>query len=368
MFMEIRKEFRVTERFIYFNHASTGVIPESSVEVMKKVMEDYSRTGYPGKNYQDEILIDCREDISELLNCRAENIAFTLDTSHGIYIALLNVPLSPGDEVLVMEECFPAAKFIAERNFPGVNVRYVPFSGKEPVNAVKDFMREEVRAVVLDQVQYFTGERTELEELSGYLKENNTFLVVDGIQAVGSVEVNVKKENIDILACGGPKWLNGPQGIGFIYVSDDVLSELRGVHTGWLGAHWENYTSFDKLPESYEDARRFELGTRNIVDIAGLSESIKIINEFKIKNIEEKIKELNRFLSEGLKSKGYNILTPENRNAGILTAVPDNESSEDIYHQLEEKNIILSLRNDALRFSPHFYNTREEVEKILEVI
>jgi cysteine desulfurase/selenocysteine lyase len=222
--------------------------------------------------------------------------------------------------------------------------------------------------VIVDHIQYFTGERIPISALSNFLKDRGIYLIVDGIQAVGSINVDIKKEGIDILSCGGSEWLNGPQGTGFLYISDEAFINLNKTHTGWLGAPWEDYLNFERLPEPFDDARRFELGTRNTIGIAGLSESIKELLEYGIVKIENKIKSLNSILLKGLKNENFEILTPEDRIAGIVTGRSESKSSFDVFNKLKENNIIISLRNDAIRFSPHFYNTSKEIEKVLNMI
>jgi len=360
--------FKITKFLIYLNHASTGVLPEPAVQKMESVINDFKLKGFPGIEYQDKILNTCKRRISKLLNGQPENIAFTSNTSQAIYIALVNIPFKKGDEIIVMEECFPAAKYIAEYNIPEINVKYLPFSEKNPVEVVANESNEKTKAVIVDYVQYFTGEKLPLKELSDYVRKKGIFLIVDGIQALGSVDIDVVRERIDIFACGGSKWLNGPLGTGFLYVSPYIFERMKKVHTGWLGAPWENFNNFSVLPEPFKDGRRFELGTRNLIGIAGLSESIRVILDYGPKNIEGKIRRLNAILLKGLKKKNYQILTPEDRMAGIVTAKPKDDTAENIYNRLKENKVIVSLRNNALRFSPHFYNIEKEINLVLKLI
>mgnify|MGYP001086579846 CR=1 FL=1 len=335
---------------------------------MKNVLNDFARHGSLGDEYINEILGKGRQMIAKLIKNDPKNITFTSNTSQGILIALLNIPFKEGDEVLVMEECFPAAKYVAEYNLPGINTRYVKLKMKDPVEVAKKEIKDKTKAVILDYVQYFTGERLPIKELSRFLRERDIFLIIDGIQALGSIYLDVKKEDIDILACGGSKWLNGPQGTGFLYVSPWAFGKMKKVHTGWLGAPWKNFQNFTNLPQPFNDARRFETGTRNIVGISGLTESIEILFEYGIKNVEEKIQKLNTLIFRGLMDKGYEILTPKNRMAGIVTGRPKRGLAEKVYKKITDKNIVISLRNNALRFSPHFYNSVDEIEKVIEII
>jgi selenocysteine lyase/cysteine desulfurase len=158
---------------------------------------------------------------------------------------------------------------------------------------------------------------------------------------------------VDFLACGAGKWLFGPTGAGFLYVNKRHFRILKGLHAGWLGAQWSGFNDCQISPPLYRDARMFELGSRNIVGISALVENINILLNYGVKNVQEKILSLKNEMRK--------------RFIAMDTVRPPQDAKA-IFDRLCRAKIIVSLRSNCLRFSPHFYNTREEIEEIFDVL
>jgi selenocysteine lyase/cysteine desulfurase len=309
----------------------------------------------------------CRRIYAKLINAEPEEITFTHNTSEGLYISLMNIPFKEDDTIIVMSETFPAVRYVVKYNLPGINKKYVSFCSRNPVEVLKKVVTRKTRAVVLDHTQFLTGEMIDLEEMSEFLKEREIYLVVDGIQSIGAIKFDVKKISIDFLATGGGKWLFGPGGTGFLYINSKNFKKLKKLHTGWLGVDWKNFENFETSPPLFDDARMFEQGTRNIIGISGLTEHIKILIEFGLKDVEKRILKLKDLLRKGFEELGFKVITPANGpQSGIITIKPEN--AREIYERLKQNNIVISLRNNCLRFSPHFYNTEEEINQVLDLL
>lgn len=365
---EARELFPITKRSIYFNHAAVGPMSVLAKRAVDECTAVYSRQA----EFQlDEYVAKVkrgRELVAEFIGAEPEEITFTHNTSEGIYIALINLPLNEGDTVLIMDEVFPAVRYVADYNLPHLNIKYVPFAGRDAVEVVESRIDTKVRAVVVDFVQYLSGEMVDLKQLGSFLKSRGIYFVVDGIQAIGAVDFNVKETEVDFLACGAAKWLFGPSGTGFLYVNKRCFSSLKKFHTGWLGAEWLNFENCALQPPLYEDARMFEQGTRNIIGMSAFCENVKILLKYGLKNIEEHILDLQAALRRGFTQLNYEIITPQHGlQSGIITMRPRADAKA-LYSLLAEKNIVISLRSNCLRFSPHFYNTHEEVEQIFRVL
>ncbi len=367
-----RELFPITKDLIYFDHASTGPMTVPARKVIEECIDVYtSQAQFDFKTYFSK-LARCRLTVARLIGAEPEEIAFVTNTSEGVYIALVNIPLRQGDKVLVMDEVFPTVRYVTDYNIPQAQKIYVPMCGRDPVHALRPHVDNKVKAVVIDLVQFATGEMIDLPRLSMFLQEKDISLVVDGMQAIGSLNMKVTDNNIDFLACGASKWLFCPNGIGFLYVNKKRFGTLNKLHTGWLGASWKSFEDFGVNPPLFEDARMFEQGTRNVIGISALSANCKLLLDQGLINVENCIQQVKTALREGLKNLGYDILTPaSSRQSGIITARPGRTTHRDvnqIYETLRDNKIVASLRNQAIRFSPHFYNTTEEVNKILDVL
>lgn len=368
MLDRIRSLFPVTRFHIYFNHASNGPLSLPARKALVADLELYSRQAdYDLPEYFTR-LDRARNAVAGLVNADPEEIAFTPSTSYGLYIALRNLSLGRGDQVLVMDEVFPTVRCCVDQNFPDVDRRYVKFGGEDPVGVVRRHLTRKTRAVVVDWVNFFTGEVLDLDRLGKYLAARNLKFLVDGMQGLGALKIDVRKTPVDFLAGGGNKWLFSTQGIGYVYVNRKNFRTLKKTPTGWLGLDWPNFESYKKMPPIRNDARRFEMGTRNALGAHALTINIGILKKFGWDRVETKIQAVKSVLRSGLSNLGYEILTPaDGRQSGILTARPKADPAT-VHKRLTANGVVLSLRNQALRFSPHFYNNQAEVEKIIAII
>jgi cysteine desulfurase/selenocysteine lyase len=369
---KIRDLFPITKDLVYFDHASTGPMTVPARKAIEECIDVYTRRAQFDFNAYFSKLARCRVAVARLIGAEPEEITFVTNTSEGVYISLINIPLHPGDKVLVMDEVFPTVRYVTDYNIPQAQKIYVPMCDRDPVDALRPQIDNNVKAVVIDLVQFATGEMMDLPRLSAFLEENDILLVVDGMQAIGSLDIKAADLNVDFLACGASKWLFCPNGIGFLYVNKKRFGTLNKLHTGWLGASWKSFEDFAVNPPLFEDARKFEQGTRNVMGISALGANSRLLYDQGLVNVENRIQLVKTALRKGLENIGYDILTPSSgRQSGIITARPDRTKHHDvrrIYETLKNNRIVVSLRNQAIRFSPHFYNTTEEVNIILDIL
>jgi selenocysteine lyase/cysteine desulfurase len=364
----IRALFPVTKFHIYLNHASNGPLSRPARAALEADLKLYSRQADFDLPEYFRRLERARSAVAGLLGADPDEIAFTPSTSYGIYIALRNLNLESGDRILVMDEVFPTVRCCVDQNYPSVERRYLKFGGREPVEVVRGHLTRKTRAVVVDWVNFFTGEVMDLDRLGAYLAARGVKFVVDGMQGLGALKIDVKKTPMDFLAGGGNKWLFSTQGIGYLYVNRKIFRSLRKTPTGWLGLEWPNFESFKKMPRIRNDARRFEMGTRNALGAHALTINIGLLKDFGLKKVEAKIQKVKSTLRHGLAGLGYKILTPATgRQSGIITARPKTDPAA-LYKLLTANRVVLSLRNRALRFSPHFYNNEAEARKVITIL
>lgn len=368
MKIDAKRLFPISREFIYLNHAGTGPLSAPAREVMEKYMAIFTaQAELPVDEYFAKVR-EWRLTVAGLIKAKPQDITFVHNTSEALYIALMNVPLVEGDKILVMEEAFPAIRYITKNNLPEVTKIFVPFLNRDPVQVIREHLDDKLKVVVLELAHYLTGEMFNLDPLIKFLKKRDIFLIVDGIQAVGALDLDIPSIGVDFLACGAGKWLFGPTGAGFLYINGEHIGKLKRTHRGWLGAQWKGFTDCEVNPPLYPDARMFELGSRNIIGISALVENINILLKYGMANIQENIMILKNAMREKFCALGYEILTPSKPpHSGILTVRPPGNAQE-IYQCLNEANVIVSLRSGALRFSPHFYNTKEEIEEVFNIL
>ncbi len=364
----IRRLFPVTRYHVYVNHASNGPISLPARRALEADLKLFSRQADYDLPEYFRRLDQARAMAAGFIGADPEEIAFTSSTSYGVYIALCSLPLETTDQVVVMDEVFPTVRCCVDQNLSNTRQVYVKFGGRDPIEAVRPHLTKRTRAVVVDWINYFTGEVLDLDRLGKFLAGRSIRFVVDAMQGLGCLQLDVGKTPMDFMAVGGNKWLFSGQGTGFLYVNRKVFKTLRFAPTGWLSRQWLNFENFHRLPPLYRDARRFEMGTRNALGAHALAVNIGILRKYGLDRVEAKVGSIVTKLRRGLSDLGYEILTPTAvRMSGIITARPP-ENTAAVYRRLTEQGVILSLRNNALRFSPHFYNNEADVEKILRII
>lgn len=367
-FAEFRRFFPITEKSVYFNHAGTGPLSVPAQQAIERCLSTYSSQAEFDTERYFSMVSEARATVARFISAKPEEIAFTHNTSEGIYIALCNLPLQENDTILVMDEVFPAIRYVVDNNLPHIRKTYVSFARQDPIAVLDANLNRNVKAVVVDYVQFLSGETIDLQSLSEFTSDHGLYLVVDGIQGIGALEYGATGNSVDFLACGCGKWLFGPSGAGFLYMNSRNFDRLRCQHTGWLGAGWTGFEDITKNPPLYDDARKYEMGTRNILGIQALKANIDMLLQYGMQNVEARILKLKEDLRGPLEASGFEILTPRSGKQSGILSVSSGTGVADLYTYLKDAQIVVSLRNHYLRFSPHFYNNEDEIKQIIDVV
>ena len=228
----------------------------------------------------------------------------------------------------------------------------------------------QVRVLAVSLVQFSNGFRADLDRLGAACRANVVYLVVDAIQALGALPFDVRAQPVDIVACGGQKWLLGPWGSGFCYVRRELIAELVPPMSGWLSYQgmddFSNLLSYDD--RLVEDARRFEIASPATQDQLGLATSIGLLLELGVDAIAAYLRTLGEPLLAWAERRGVRITSPTDplhRSQIVCLAPPD---AREANRRLRQAGIVVSVREGAIRLAPHCYNTIEEMEKVVEVL
>lgn len=368
-----REEFPWADAHTYLNHASTGPLPERT----RRVADDWSRRrAEPFRLSDDETFAMVRQAralAARLINAEAAEIALATNTTWGLALAAATLPLRSGDVVLVSDREFPANVYpwmlLKDR---GVRLELVPVTGEgwpDEGALLERLERPEVKAIGISLVQFSSGYLADLAALSAATRRLGKFLVVDAIQALGQVPVDVRATPVDVLSCGGQKWLLSPWGSGFTYVRRELIPALHPVVTGWMA--FEGTDDFSRLTTYsgalHRDARRFELITLPYQDIAGFNASVELLLGLGVERIQRHLTALHAPVIAAAERVGARITSPRGaRGSGILCVAPGDLDAA--AERLRGAKISVSQREGALRLAPHFYNTPAEMERVAEVL
>ncbi|PIQ24931.1 aminotransferase [bacterium (Candidatus Blackallbacteria) CG17_big_fil_post_rev_8_21_14_2_50_48_46] len=367
-----RELFPHTQTQIYLNHAAISPFSTRVVETLNEYIAQRHLTEIENYFSFQPKLQEARERLARLLHTHADRIAFSQNTSGGFNILAASFPWQPGDRILLNRLEFPANVYPFENlRHLGVEIDYVTPRGH--YLALEDFaaaMTPRTRLLSVSQVQFLSGQRINLEGLSELCHAHGTWLSVDSIQALGATDLNVETLGIDFVSCGGHKWLMGPAGAGFLYISKRLQAELKPVFAGWLSVENE-WDLLDYELKFRGDACRFETGTLNFLGIAGLHAALGLFEEIGMHTIETHILFLTAWLRDACEDLGLKVITPahSSERLGILTLDLPPAQATHLYEILTQNKVECSLREERyLRFSPHFYNTQTELERVLEIL
>ena len=368
-----RAEFPWADETLYLNHASIGPLPERT----RLALDAFNRRRAMPFQLPDRdlfgTLAESRRLVSELIGAAPEEIALTVNTGFGLGIVARALPLRPGDVVLVSDREFPANVYpwIRLRDL-GITVELIPTLASGWPDEARLLERLEdprVRVLAVSLVQFSNGYQVDLAALSAATRRTGAYLVVDAIQAVGHMPIDLRRTPVDMLACGGQKWLLSPWGSGFVYVRRDLIEQLDPPVTGWMA--FEGTDDLTRLTSYREtlraDARRFELITLPYQDFAGFNASLGLLAELGVERIRAHLQRLHEPLRAWAARSGTPLASPVGEHgSGILCVAPADVG--EAFRRLKAARIICTVREGAIRLSPHAYNTVAEMERVVAVL
>jgi selenocysteine lyase/cysteine desulfurase len=360
---------------VFLNHASTGPLPQRAVDTIDEWGRMRAEPWRISLEMQLGALATGRELCARFIGAQADEIAMMVNTSYGINLAARMLPLSPGDVVVGSDREFPANIYpwMALERSRGVTFRRVPcrdrLADEDALIAALD--EPNVRILAVSWVSFETGKRLDLERLGAACRERGVTFVVDAIQGVGAAPLDVRACHIDVLACGAQKWLLSPWGSGFAYVRRELTGSLEPNDTGWLAVRAsQDFGCFLEYElDFFDDARRFEVCTLAYQDFAAMNASLSLFTEVGLERVFALVRErADQIVDWASHRPDVRLVTPADPSAraGIVTVIP--RDAAEASRRLDAAGVRHSLREGAIRLSPHFYTSAEELERALAVI
>jgi selenocysteine lyase/cysteine desulfurase len=360
---------------IFLNHASTGPLPSRSVRALERWADLRANPHRIPHDLQFGTLARGRELCARLIHAEVAEIALATNTTYGINLAAFSLPLKKGDVVLTPDLEFPANVYpwmaLAERR--GVEYRRLQCDEGvlDPERLARELEDDRVRCVSVSWVQFASGARVDLAALGTLCRDRGVFFVVDAIQGVGPLTLDVRATPIDVLACGAQKWLLSPWGSGFLYVRKPLIEHLEPHDVSWLAV--KGADDFTRLTD-YElawraDARKYEFITLPFQDYAGMNASLELFFEIGLDEVSAHALRLADHIAQWALARGdVELVTPgaPSRRGGIVSVRP--REARAASERLTKAGVSHSFREGAIRLSPHFYNTIEELERALSII
>jgi selenocysteine lyase/cysteine desulfurase len=366
-----RAEFPVAESCIYMNHAAVSPLSRRVRDAMRGLIEDVHLFGASHWETWMEATAAARQSAARLLGAEPPEVAFLKNTSDGISTFAAGLDWRSGDEVISISAEFPANYYpwaALERR--GVKLRLVPeIDGVVSLEALQQAITPRTRVMAVSFVQFLSGYRLDLGELGRVCAERGVLLFVDAIQGLGAFPLDVRQARIAGLAADGHKWMLGPEGCAIFFLRRDLWDRVTPTTIGWTNVR--GWGDFSHRPIAWrEDAGKFECGAANTAGIYGLGAALDLLLEAGIDRIGERILDLNEHLRSGLAAQGHRLFGPASRDecSGIISFLPRQGSEKTVVQRLKTHRVEVAGRLGKVRISPHFYNTHEEIDRVLELL
>lgn len=385
-----REDFPMLKNnIIYFDNAATSFRPKCVIDSIAKYYSEYCsnchRGDYDISYMVDSLYEEVRDTLKKFINAKyREEIVFTSGTTESLNMVangFCKNYLKPGDEILITNSehasnvlpWFNLAKKI------GCKINYIELTEDYHVSLenVKKAVTQSTKIIGLAQVTNVIGDVRPIKEIAKFAHENNIILVVDGAQSLPHFKVDVQDLDVDFFAASAHK-MCGPTGVGFLYGKKELLEKLEPTNLG--GGMNE---SFDSPEELYlkELPSRLEAGTPNIAGIIGFGEAIKYLNHIGMDSIERRVIGLRKYLMDKLITISHIDVINKKSDSGIVSFNVNGVFAQDVSFYLNKYGICLRAGNhcakllkkstnvkNSLRISLYFYNTEEEIDKLVELL
>ena len=364
---------------IYLNNASVSLMPFSSIEAMRNFLVSYSTKGPDSIDsdvFLKEKLIRIRGTISNLIHCRPEEIVFTQSTTDGVNMVATGLSFNSKSNVVIRgmahehhANYYPWLRLSQKLSLKSLKT---DLNGFFDIKELHNLVDKNTKCVALSHALYNTGAILPVEEIGEYLEKNNVPYFIDTAQTVGCFgEYDFKKTKSSFMSFNGSKWLCGPMGTGIFYCKKESSKLLEPSSIGG-----ESAMVYDETSLAYKDIPdKFQTGFRNYVGFVGLEASINYMLQFGLNNIRNKIMKLSNQMREELsKISGITLFGPEDQSkrTSIVSFSIDGQEPQKIVELLEKKKIVIAVREivykKILRASPHFFNSEEEIQKVVDEI
>jgi selenocysteine lyase/cysteine desulfurase len=370
----LRLQFPVADRMIYLNHAAVSPLPLRAKDLMQSYLEELTHrgaAGYPAAVL--DVLDRARLLSARLIGTTPGHVFFVRSTTQGLSVVATGLPrLGAGDNVVLVEREFPAnlRPWLPLRR-RGVDVRLVPQrGGRVLIDDLAAAVDARTAVVSVSFVQFLSGFRVDVAGVAELCRRHDALFVLDAIQGLGAFPVDVEAMGVDFLSADAHKWLLGPEGVGIGYASARALERIEPAVEGWFAVK-DPFDFFDIEQPLKETAARYEEGAYNVGGVHGLVGSLEVLLSAGIDQLAPRILGLTDHLVEGLRSRGWDVLSPretEGEKSGIVLAGREGVDFDRLRATLAEQRIQISVRGGKLRIAPHGYNTFEELDRVLQVL
>ena len=373
----LRADTPACESVIHFNNAGASLMPNPVYETMTAHLElERNIGGYEAARQAKDALGSFYDEFAALLNCRPDEIAFVENATRAWDMAFYGLPLEPGDRILThgSEYASNYLAFLQQAKRKDFTIDVVPSdkTGQLDVDAMESMITPRTRLIAITHVPSHGGLVNPAEAVGKIARKHNLIYILDACQSAGQIDLDVEELGCHVLTGTGRKFLRGPRGTGFMYVSRDVMDTIEPPFIDLHSAEW----TAPGLYEWADGARRYETWEGFVAGKLGLSSAIRYARKIGLPAIESRVTELATTLREALTSvPGVTLQDLGEQQCGIVTFTRDGEPAESMMARLGKAGINVSVTpqpyavldlgarglDAVVRASIHYYNTENEI-------
>ena len=370
-----RRAFPVCERKTFLAHAAVCPLPRVAADALRVHADEAMFSGPDDYVRALKQIRAARETCARLIDATPEEIALLGPTSLGLSLFAGGLDWSPGDEVVYHADDYPANVYPwLDLTRRGVIPRALQPErpGEITPEVVAAALTPRTRLVALASAYFLTGYRIDVDAIGQMLHARGVLFSVDAIQTLGAFPLSVR--HVDFLAADAHKWMLGPLAAGIVYVKKTHFERLRPILLGASNVRSPDFISQGEIVFT-DTAARYEPGVLNLGPTLAMAASLELIQSVGKEQVAGRIASLVKTLAKSLLELGFEPAGPVDglHACGILAVTHPRADVGALFQKLQDETITASLRLDRqrrafLRWSPHFYNTEDELARAVSVL
>ena len=378
---ELRKQIPVCQTMTYMNTGWSGPSPLPVVDAIKDRLDLEMTQGPTSPEVQQsgkEIQAKAREAVARLMNAEPDEICLTKNTTEGINFVINGLPWRRGDEIITCSlehnSVLIPSYYQQHRHEAVVKVlTLATYETQEGIlEKIEAAVTERTKLIFLSHIEYSCGLRMPVKEIRQLVRNRGVFILLDGAQTAGHIALDMRELDCDFYSIAGQKWLLGPEGTGALYIRRELIPQVEPAHVaGKASLPAGNPYEFQPNPSTID---KFLLTSTSAPLQAGLLKTIEFIQDIGVREIEKRDLDLAGRMKLALReTPGVKVLSPLDRlgSSGLVSFNIDGVSPNEAVSLLWEGHRILFRTvsyPSCIRASLHFFNTAEEVDKVVEAV
>lgn len=352
-----KKQFPLLDQYTYLDTAASGLLSDDVLEFRQEHDLDFLIGGSLFREKRDSLFLKVRKAVGSLFGCEANRVALVPNFSYGFN--LLMEGIEPSKKVLLLQNDYPSVNWAVESR--GFKTCYAEIDENLEQNIAEAVADEKPDIFAFSLVQYINGVKIDTNFLLKLKQENpGLLLFADGTQYCGTEKFDFEASALDVLGASAYKWMNAGYGNAFFLFKEHMeemvepqelkLKELQGKNKPHQGSF----------------IGKFEPGHLDTLNFGSLKTAIDLINKFGMEEIETRVKDLSATVKKELTA--LDLLEPAVVDRNLHSSIFNIKGDEKLFQKLRSNKVICSRRGDGIRLSFHYFNTHEDIDKLLKVL